>query len=95
MTKQTYANYDLEIDGVIDKIKRIKARTVLLQFPDGLKIHSGNIVDKIESQTDALCLIWGQTNFGACDLPQGLGPLKIDLVVAFGHNPFHKRIEGW
>lgn len=87
--------YDLELEAIIKKIKGMKARRVLLQFPDGLKTRSKNVADALNKETCAEVLIWAQTNFGACDIPAGLENLKIDLVVAFGHSPFHKQPEGW
>lgn len=92
--KDTFAGYDLEISRVIEKIKSLDSRRVLLQFPDGLKPYSGQIADRIEKETKAMPIVWAQTNFGACDVPLGLKHLKIDLVVAFGHNAFYK-LEEW
>jgi len=82
--------YDLEINKVISKIKKLNSKVVLLQFPDGLKPYATEIVDcleeKLENKVDFL--IWLGSCFGACDLPiefENLGP-KIDLAVQFGHN---------
>ncbi len=80
--------YDLELDIVVDKIKKNKAKLVLLQFPDGLKQYATVVVDYLEEQTKAEFLIWLDSCFGACDTPVGLEKLKpkIDLVIQFGHN---------
>jgi len=80
--------YDLELDIVVDKIKKNKAKLVLLQFPDGLKQYATIVVDYLEEQTKAEFLIWLDSCFGACDTPVGLEKLKpkIDLVIQFGHN---------
>ena len=82
--------YDLELDNVIKEINKQKAKTILIQLPDGLKPKATEIVDKIESKTNAKCFIWMDTNFGACDLPLGIEKLKIDLLVHFGHSKFEK-----
>lgn len=93
--------YDLEFDKIIFKIKKEKAKLVLLQFPDGLKSYATIIVDYLEDNTNAEFLIWLGDCFGACDVPilgKELGTVqctsncgireqkKIDLVVQFGHN---------
>ncbi|GAH25905.1 unnamed protein product [marine sediment metagenome] len=78
--------YNLELDKVIFKIKKSKAKLVLLQFPDGLKPYATVVVDYLEEKTNAEFLIWFGSCYGACDVPVGIEKLKIDLVVQFGHN---------
>jgi 2-(3-amino-3-carboxypropyl)histidine synthase len=80
------SNYNLEIEKVIGIIKREKAKRVLIQLPEGLKPQAIRLVNEIESKTKAQCLIWLGSCYGACDLPQGLEKLKIDLVIQFGHS---------
>jgi len=81
-------DYDLELDTVIDEIRKKKAKLVLLQFPDGLKPFATAVVDYLEGKTSAEFIIWLDTCYGACDIPVGLDNLKpkIDLVIQFGHN---------
>ena len=86
--------YDLELKRVIDKVKSSKAKRICVQLPDGLKPKAQDVVDEIQNQTNAEVFIWLGTNFGACDIPQGLNRLEIDLLVSWGHNFFHKR-GGW
>jgi len=92
MEKKTLAEieekYDLELDNVVDKIKKNKAKLVLLQFPDGLKPYATSVVDYLQENTKAEFLIWFGDCFGACDTPVGLENIKpkIDLVIQFGHN---------
>jgi 2-(3-amino-3-carboxypropyl)histidine synthase len=85
--------YDLEIARIITEIKKLKKAKplVLLQFPDGLKIQATKVVDIIEEKTNATCIIWMGSCFGACDTPV-LGKLekKIDLLVTFGHSEWKK-----
>ena len=80
------ADYDLEIDRIVAEIKKIKAKTVCLQLPDGLKPRAGEIQDILKEKTDAKILIWGGSCFGSCDLPQNLNSLGVDLLVQFGHS---------
>jgi 2-(3-amino-3-carboxypropyl)histidine synthase len=81
-------NYNLELEKVVSNIKKIKAKVVVLQFPDGLKPYATVVVDYLEKKTDAEFLIWFESCFGACDIPLGLEKLKpkIDLIIHFGHN---------
>jgi len=80
--------YELELDKIVEDIKKEKAKLVLLQFPDGLKLYATSVVDYLESKTKAEFLIWLGSCYGACDTPVGLDKInpKIDLVIQFGHN---------
>ena len=80
--------YDMELDEVVRKIKVSKAKLVLIQFPDGLKIYATAIVDFLRERTKAEFLVFLGSCFGACDYPVGFEHLKpkIDLVVQFGHS---------
>ena len=87
--KELNEKYDLELEKVISEIKKRKAKFVLLQFPDGLKIYATSVVDFLESKTKNIeFLIWFGTCFGACDIPVGLK--NIDLLVHFGHSKWKK-----
>jgi 2-(3-amino-3-carboxypropyl)histidine synthase len=85
--------YDLELEKVLKEIKNTNAKSVLLQFPDGLKMYSNKVVDEIHEKTNTKCSIWFGDCFGACDIP--LNIKNIDLVVQFGHNKFIKNTNGW
>ncbi|MBU0470339.1 MAG: diphthamide synthesis protein [Nanoarchaeota archaeon] len=87
--------YQLELNKAIEQIKESKAKTVCIQLPDGLKSKSKEIVDELESKTKATVLIWLGSNFGSCDIPLGLERLKVDFLICWGHNQFHKKEEGW
>ena len=54
--------YDLELDRVVENIKKNKARRVLIQLPDGLKLYATEIADKLKQKVDCEILIW----FGSC-----------------------------
>jgi len=85
--------YNLELEKVIKKIKELKVKRILLQLPEGLKPEAFTIINEIESKTKAKCFIWLGSCYGACDLPQGLEKLKIDLIIQFGHSswPFYSK----
>lgn len=77
--------YDLELDRVVREIKKSKAKRVCIQLPDGLKDKALEIVNFIEKNTKAKCVIWLESCYGACDTPE----LKnIDLLIQFGHSKF-------
>ena len=86
--------YDPELDKAIAKIQEAKAKLVCIQLPDGMKPYAQDIEQQIQEKTNAKVLIWLGSNFGACDIPLGLERLGIDLMISWGHNPFHKK-EGW
>ena len=83
--------YDLELDDIINKIKKQKARLVLLQFADGLKQYATSVVDYLEEKTGAEFLIWLGSCYGACDIPE-VKKLGVDLLVQWGHSEF---IKAW
>lgn len=80
-------NYNLELNKVINEIKKQKAKTVCIQLPDGLKPRAKEIKEKIEKETKADVLIWANSCFGACDVPN-LENLNVDLLIQFGHSKF-------
>ena len=43
--------YDMDLDRVIRKIDSIDAKTVGLQFPEGLKVQATKIARKIEQES--------------------------------------------
>lgn len=80
--------YKIDFDKIISEIKKEKAKLVLLQLPDGLKIYATAIVDYLEEKTNAKFIIWLGSCFGACDTPIGLENIKpkIDMLIQIGHN---------
>jgi 2-(3-amino-3-carboxypropyl)histidine synthase len=75
--------YNFELGKVLEEINKINAKTVLLQFPDGLKPEAINIANEIEEKGNVKVLIWADDCFGACDYPI----IKtVDLLVQFGHS---------
>jgi diphthamide biosynthesis enzyme Dph1/Dph2-like protein len=89
------ALYKPEVEKAVSQIKEMEAKTVCIQLPDGMKPYAKEITDEIESQTKAKVLIWLGSNFGACDIPLGLNRIGVDLLISWGHNRFHKKMEGW
>ena len=79
--------YDLELERAADLIKKEKAKSVCIQLPDGLKPKAKEIVDFLESNTEAKVSIWAGSCFGACDTPDVKG---IDLLIQWGHSAWKK-----
>ena len=75
-------NYDLELNKAVHEINRVKAKTVCLQLPDGLKPKAEQIQKEIKKKTKANVLIWAGSCFGSCDIPN----LKVDLLIQWGHS---------
>ncbi len=75
-------DYDLELDRVAKEIQKQKPKKVLLQFPDGLKPYSTQVVDLLQKKfPKILFTIWLGSCFGACDIPSS----DADLIIQFGH----------
>lgn len=77
--------YNLEYNKVIKKIKDLKAETIGLQFPDGLKIYAIKVADRLEKETGVKVIIYADPCFGACDLPDKEMKGIVDLLVHYGH----------
>ena len=80
--------FDLELNKVVEKINKEKAKLVCIQLVDGLKPKALDIVKYLEENTNAIILVWMGSCFGACDIPLELKNLNIDLLIQFGHNEF-------
>ncbi len=76
--------YELELGRIVAEIGKVKAKSVLLQLPDGLKPWGPVLSDYLEDKTSAKISIWLGACFGACDLPDS----DADLVIQFGHAPW-------
>jgi diphthamide biosynthesis enzyme Dph1/Dph2-like protein len=83
--------YELELERIINSIKKANAKIVCIQLPDGLKPQATEIAETIERETKAKCIIWLGSCFGACDIPNlnHINP-KVDLLVQWGHSPWLK-----
>jgi len=80
--------FNLELEKAVKEIKKTKAKIVLIQLPDGLKPQATSICDYLEKNTNAKILIWSDSCYGACDVPN----IKVDLIIQFGHNSLQPKI---
>ena len=85
--------YDMDLDKVIRKINSKNAKTVGLQFPEGLKMQAVKIAKAIEDETEATAIISGDPCFGACDVSDWKMKGSVDLIVHYGHTPLPLKYE--
>lgn len=81
-------DYDYKFDVIVDKIRKLDARNVILQFPEGLKSDAVNVSNTLQEELpDVNIMIDADPCFGACDLADVKVNKHIDLVVHFAHTP--------
>src|SRR5512137_2914059 len=78
--------YDVDLTSAISEIKRLKARIVALQVPEGLKKRAYQLAEDLESKAGAEVLVVAEPCFGACDVPSSLFDI-VDAIVNIGHSP--------
>ena len=83
--------FDLELEKVVEKINKEKAKLVCIQLADGLKPKALEIQKYLESKTKARVLIWLGSCFGACDVPIQVEKIGVDLIVQFGHSAWQYK----
>jgi diphthamide biosynthesis enzyme Dph1/Dph2-like protein len=79
-------NYDLEMEKVIERIKKDNPKMVCVQLPDGLKPRAKEIQAAIEKKTDSKVIIWMGSCYGACDVPLQVERMGVDLLIQWGHS---------
>ena len=87
------AFYNMDLEKVCKKINSRNARTVGLQFPEGLKMQAVQIANAIEENTDAEVIISGDPCFGACDVSDSKMKGYVDLIVHYGHTPLPLKYD--
>jgi len=89
--QEVQEEYDLELDRIVKAVKKEKAKKVLIQLPDGLKLYATVIVDELEKQLpEAEFFIWMGSCYGACDIPH-VKEKDFDMIVQFGHSPWNYK----
>ncbi|ARM76362.1 diphthamide biosynthesis enzyme Dph2 [Acidianus manzaensis] len=83
-------NYFFNIDHVAEEIQKRNAKKVILQFPEGLKYFSTEIVTNLEKRLpETEFIISGEPSWGACDIAEDeANILNADLIIHFGHTPY-------
>ncbi|MDR0470643.1 MAG: diphthamide biosynthesis enzyme Dph2 [Nitrososphaerota archaeon] len=77
--------FNFEVDKLKQKITQLGAKRVILQMPQGLKPHSAQFAQLVQS-CNALPIVLVDPCYGACDIAQTEAEgLDADLIVHFGH----------
>ena len=81
---------NFETNYLIEKLKEIKPKKVLVQLPEGVKQNAFEI-SKIFQELNIEVVFSGETCWGACSVgvEEALA-IKADLIVHFGHAEFIK-----
>lgn len=83
--------FDFEEDRIKKAIRKLDAKRVLLQMPQGLKPHAIIIAQKVE-ECGAIPIISSDPCYGACDIAVWESQeLEVDLIVHFGHSKMIKQ----
>ena len=77
--------YDLDLDRVVELIRRSGAGSVGLQASEGLKMATPLIAKQISKLTGAEVFISGDPCYGACDVDMRLCQ-EVDLMLHLGHS---------
>ncbi|MDT7861494.1 MAG: diphthamide biosynthesis enzyme Dph2 [Saccharolobus sp.] len=83
-------SYNFDEERIIHEIEARNAKKVLLQFPEGLKYFSIEIVNKLRKKIPNVdFIISGEPSWGACDIAEDEAiQIGADLIVHFGHTPY-------
>lgn len=86
--------YDLEIERIVGEIRRLGARRILIQMPDGLKGLAPYLEDELRKRAGDLEIVFSASpSWGACVL-EDLEAMEggFDLLVHIGHveYPFYR-----
>jgi len=86
--------YNFELDKVFREIAGRRARRVLIQLPDGMKVHALELAREIESKCGVEVIVSADPCYGGCDVAlDEARRLSVDLIIHFGHTPFLKVEE--
>ena len=77
------------VSGLTEKLRKRGAKTVALQFPEGLKRKAAGIAAALREEGFDV-IVSGEPCYGACDLSLGLLEYA-DVLVHFGHAPVDDR----
>ncbi len=74
-----------DVQKILEVIELRRAKTVGLQFPEGLKRQGPALAKEVEEKSGALVIISGDPCYGACDIDEGLLGM-VDVLFHFGHS---------
>lgn len=80
-------------EEILEMIKKIKAKKILIQIPEGLKRSATDLIDFLE-KNNIECLLSIEPCFGACDLRDKEAKiLGCDALLHIGHADFGLKTE--
>ncbi|MCX6801299.1 MAG: diphthamide biosynthesis enzyme Dph2 [Candidatus Diapherotrites archaeon] len=83
----------LELNEAVEKLKKIHAKKILLQIPEGLKTKVDDIIEELESNGFDIAASMDPC-FGACDLKENEAKiLGCDAILHLGHSPFIEKTK--
>jgi len=86
-------SFNLEERRLATKIQEYKAKTVLIQLPEGLKPYAHRIAVAVED-AGARCFILADPCYGACDIAfDEARTIAADLIVHYGHAEMIRRLD--
>jgi len=83
-------SYNFQEEYIAEEIRKRNAKKVILQFPEGLKIFSIFVIEKLkEFLPDVDFIVSSDPNWGACDIAEDEAKnINADLIIHFGHTPY-------
>lgn len=86
--------FDFQLDYIVNEVKKRKAKKILLQFAEGIKQNSLEVVNNLnENLKNVDFIVSGDSAWGGCDIAiDDAKKMNCDLIVHFGHAPFIKII---
>jgi len=79
---------NLDINGLVKEIVTTKAKKIILQVPEGLKIQAQEIISSLD-KFGMRAYLSIEPVYGACDLATNFSDtIKADLIVHIGHTEF-------
>ncbi len=83
---------EFDLKPALDAIREKKAKTVVVQIPEGLKTRARELAEEIEEKTGAVAITLVDPIFGACMLAEQKAiDFGADLLIHFGHSRFYRE----
>jgi len=80
--------YEMEKERAAEEIRRLDAKRVLVQLPDGLRPRGLTLARELRERTGAQVILSGDSCYGACDLALAQADaVGADLIIHYGHSP--------
>ena len=83
------ANYSFEVEKTVWRLRRARARSVALQFPEGLLLYATTLADIFQTFVPAIedVVVLGDVTYGACCVDDHTAAsLGCDFLVHYGHS---------